>query len=586
MEKANFKVDTKLTAILGESYRSTEYALKELVDNAWDADSENVSVTLPEPLTDDPIIISDDGAGMTDKEVRNEYLFIANSRTSRKGERTPVKNRLAKGKKGIGKFAGLTTGNVMILETKARGIKTTITINRDEILKSKKDLEKVDLPITTEQCNETEKGTKIIIQQLHQNFTFPNPEKLKQILVLEYGRQNDFRIMVNGQPTTAENIPGQTFNESINIPGVGNVTVVCTVSDKPLKHSGVGIRVDGKMIGKPDGFGIEENEAIPNKLLKRVYAEIQADGLKGDVTADWGAIVENSQAFQKVQEIIKPKIEEQIKEKFHQEINLQKARLQKRINQELANLPEHRRAFAEKALDKVLKKFFNESEDKIDTIISVVMDSFEKDDYFDVLQNIDDSKDSEIALFAEALSEFGIVEMSLIARQAQNRNKFLDFVKRLTDNKSTQEKDIHKAVERNLWMLGNEYSLMASNATLKSTVEKYCDAEFKGTRANKRPDLLLSQGITNKYLLMEFKRPSHKITRDDENQAIKYRDDLFKYFGRITMDIIVIGGSVDTNIDSSLIGQGIKLIGYDNLISKAKTELEWLLKELKNNLTT
>ena len=259
MEKANFKVDTKLTTILGESYRSTEYALKELVDNAWDADSENVSVTLPEPLTDDPIIISDDGAGMTDKEVRNEYLFIANSRTSRKGERTPIKNRLAKGKKGIGKFAGLTTGSVMILETKARGIKTTIIINRDEILKSKKDLEKVDLPITTEPCGENEKGTKIIIQQLHQNFTFPNPEKLKQILVLEYGRQNDFKIIVNGQPTTAENIPGQTFNETINIPGVGIVTVVCTVSDKPLKHSGVGIRVDGKMIGKPDEFGNEYN---------------------------------------------------------------------------------------------------------------------------------------------------------------------------------------------------------------------------------------------------------------------------------------------------------------------------------------
>ncbi len=44
---ANFKVDTRLAAILGENYRSTEAALKELVDNAWDADSENVWITLP-----------------------------------------------------------------------------------------------------------------------------------------------------------------------------------------------------------------------------------------------------------------------------------------------------------------------------------------------------------------------------------------------------------------------------------------------------------------------------------------------------------------------------------------------------------
>lgn len=38
-EKANFKVDPRLAKLLGESYRSTEYALKELVDNAWDAEA-------------------------------------------------------------------------------------------------------------------------------------------------------------------------------------------------------------------------------------------------------------------------------------------------------------------------------------------------------------------------------------------------------------------------------------------------------------------------------------------------------------------------------------------------------------------
>jgi hypothetical protein len=34
----HFSVDTKLTRLLGETY-SSEVALKELVDNAWDADA-------------------------------------------------------------------------------------------------------------------------------------------------------------------------------------------------------------------------------------------------------------------------------------------------------------------------------------------------------------------------------------------------------------------------------------------------------------------------------------------------------------------------------------------------------------------
>lgn len=37
MTNYSFKVDTRLAILLSENYRSPEKALKELVDNAWDA---------------------------------------------------------------------------------------------------------------------------------------------------------------------------------------------------------------------------------------------------------------------------------------------------------------------------------------------------------------------------------------------------------------------------------------------------------------------------------------------------------------------------------------------------------------------
>ena len=117
---AQFRVDPRLASLLGESYRSTEQALKELIDNAWDADSEHVWITLPDPMTAEPIIVRDDGTGMTEREVRSEYLNIANDRRTRKGERTPGKKRAVKGRKGIGKFAGLVAADVMDVETRAR----------------------------------------------------------------------------------------------------------------------------------------------------------------------------------------------------------------------------------------------------------------------------------------------------------------------------------------------------------------------------------------------------------------------------------------------------------------------------------
>jgi hypothetical protein len=96
MNTANFKVDPRLASILGESYRSSEYALKELIDNSWDAEATEVRITLPTILSDDPIVIKDDGSGMKPAEVRDEYLNIANPRWTRKGEKTPNKQRLVR----------------------------------------------------------------------------------------------------------------------------------------------------------------------------------------------------------------------------------------------------------------------------------------------------------------------------------------------------------------------------------------------------------------------------------------------------------------------------------------------------------
>ena len=46
MTQLKFQVDTRLAFLLSENYRSTESAIKELVDNAWDADADNVKIIL------------------------------------------------------------------------------------------------------------------------------------------------------------------------------------------------------------------------------------------------------------------------------------------------------------------------------------------------------------------------------------------------------------------------------------------------------------------------------------------------------------------------------------------------------------
>ena len=72
-KSAHFRVDPKLAHVLGESYTTSEKALKELVDNVWDAEATEVHVTVPNILTDSPIIVQNNGSGMKTTEFEAEY---------------------------------------------------------------------------------------------------------------------------------------------------------------------------------------------------------------------------------------------------------------------------------------------------------------------------------------------------------------------------------------------------------------------------------------------------------------------------------------------------------------------------------
>jgi HSP90 family molecular chaperone len=188
---ASFRVDPRLTAILGESYSSSERALRELIDNAWDAEATEVHVTLPEILSDAPIIVADNGSGMKEKELRTDYLNIASPRLSRKGERTPNLLRVVKGRRGIGKFAGLILAETMEVETKAHGTCTRLTISKSAILGAAKDLEQVPLPVDAQPCTAKEHGTTVTLRNLNPSLNFPKVDKLREIVAGDYGRESD-----------------------------------------------------------------------------------------------------------------------------------------------------------------------------------------------------------------------------------------------------------------------------------------------------------------------------------------------------------------------------------------------------------
>lgn len=578
---AHFKVDPRLAQLLGETYRSIEDAVKELVDNSYDADAESVTISIPNEIESDPkITIEDDGSGMKENEVRSEYLNIASSRLSRKGDKTIIKKRKVKGRKGIGKFAGLMVADIMIVETCAFGTKTTIQILKEKLAEAKYDLEKVNIPIETEECSTEISGTRITLLGLNQNLDYPNPDKMKQILMRDYGRETDFNIKINNEEIGVLDLPGASYSRKILSANGDHATLNFTITEKPLKDSGISIRVNNKIIGRPLNL-FEEDELIPRKLQKRVYGELLCDDLEEDVTADFGAVIESSKLLKSVTTKSKNILKNSLNDVFKTDMKLAKARYQRRINRELEKLPENKRKFAKIYLLKALEKFYGESEDKINTVISVMIDALEKDYYWDVISNIRDTRERDIEKFADALSEFGILEMSIITSQTLNRLRFLDELYLLIDNPKTLERNVHKALERNLWVIGDEYSLIFSDKTLKNATEKIIKMKFKGENELNRPDLLLGRKLDSNLLLIEFKRPSFTLTRDTERQALEYRDDLNTIYHNKDIEIILLGGKVKQNIISHNEREDVKYLTYIDIVGLARQKLDWLVEELR-----
>ena len=573
-----FQVDSRIATLLSQEYPSSERALKELVDNAWDADAERVVIVLPKPLSGESIVIKDNGTGMTEEELRRHYLSIAADRRSRRGERTSGKKRLVKGRKGIGKFAGLMAAAVMTLETHARGRLCRISLRLDD-LSQVEDIEQLNISLQSEPCEPELHGTTITLSDLHQGLAYPDANRLPQILLQDYGRQDDFAITIDGKRLDVDDVSGSYSEQEQELPSAGKVKLRFSISDgkSGLRQPGITLRVDGKAVGRPGFFGLDQRDDFPSKLLRKLYGEIEADGLRDHITAGWDAAVENSELLREVEGYVQPILREAYEQQYRREIQLAQARLQRAILTRLSALPEHKRAFADRAIKKILDKYYGEPESKVEPVVNVLLEAMERSDYRILLEHIAEATPGDVAGVAERLDEFGVAEMAFLVQQATARQVFLDQLEALARDAATTEAVVHKALERNLWVFGPEYSLFSSNSTLRRQVEDVLGKTYTGDKADRRPDLLLNENLSGQYLLIEFKRPSHALNHDDYLQAIGYRHELAKYLGS-PIQVLLVGGSRSSDFPKDNREPHVEARIFGQIISTARRQIEWLLR--------
>jgi hypothetical protein len=100
-------------------YESPAACLKELVNNAYDADAGTVRIYVKPDA--DEIVIDDDGTGMTRAEFKRHFSRISESHKREESELTPLRGRPKVGKIGIGFIAANELCDVMEIESTKSG---------------------------------------------------------------------------------------------------------------------------------------------------------------------------------------------------------------------------------------------------------------------------------------------------------------------------------------------------------------------------------------------------------------------------------------------------------------------------------
>lgn len=131
---------------------------------------------------------------------------------------------------------------------------------------------------------------------------------------------------------------------------------------------------------------------------------------------------------------------------------------------------------------------------------------------------------------------------------------------------------IHRIIEGAMWIVDERYWLLHSNETLRKFIGDAMSKRDKKKYGKKRPDFVCGS-VDNKLIIMELKRPSHKLTTEDLQQLETYlmvaEDYSVKYSG---YEAYLVGKRIDSELKRRMKyrRRAFKILTYSDLIDNTE----------------
>jgi len=283
MESLPVTVDRSHLIVIGEKlYARSLELVRELVNNAYDADATEVSVE----VGDDEVIAQDDGLGM-DREGLLRY-FQVGVPDKRENPISPKLKRQRIGQFGIGKFATLAACRRFEVFTRRGEFSAKVVFDRDDWERGEGDWR---LPMEIDpQPGRKRDGTTVRMTELTKRL---DPNAIREYLVESVPlKAPEFAVYVNGLKLVPRSLAGRRipFLEATPFGVVSGEAVILPASRGATDSLGLEVKVRGVTVRR-ELFGMQ----AWGKLVTRVRGEVNADFLP--LTADRSNFVVDSAEY-------------------------------------------------------------------------------------------------------------------------------------------------------------------------------------------------------------------------------------------------------------------------------------------------
>lgn len=606
-----------LTSHVGKLILSdAKVAIVELIANAWDAGATEVEIKWPEGGTNQPLVVSDNGIGMTDAEFNRRWRTLNYNRQEDLGEKvtfpegSPSLERFAFGRNGVGRWASFCFGDSFTVDTRKAELR-----NKYKVEKGTAEPFKITRELADQAASD--RGTRIAVENPRRLIL--NADQIRNEIGMRFLTDPNFLVKVNGVAVTFEDIREANITSETLTTAQGQTIELIVINTQSTDHTarqhGIAWHVRGRLVGTCswEVLGKHSEDLVIDQrrvAARRFTFIVKADHLasSGAVKPDWTEFDVANSAFLDAAEAVYRRVNElilSVSEEDRRETMLKaKEANQDRVTQMSPLERETWVRFVDQA--QIACPSIRESDIvKLSTVVANLEQSKSR---YSLLSKLSQYGPDQLDQLNELLEQWTLGMAKEVLDEIAKRLCLIEELQARFSEVSTREvQDLQPLFEKGLWIFGPEFETIeyTSNVGMAKVVHNLFKRK---TRASQnRPDFaVLPDGTSGLYslpsydpdcgergverlVIIELKKPGVSIGDVQKAQTWNYVKELFSLGqlqeGRSRVRCFVLGsrfapyeGKEREDLDGTVV---ITPMLFDNVLARAKSRMLKLHERVK-----